>query len=249
MSLKNEFAKWFSPKAPESYRNWFRRNLSGKLDDINEAYKASFGKSLFDIDAENISKEISTIKNNVTNRNEAKDKTFTEYDKRTSNGIPKAIINNYYIRFLDNYNGDGGDDGPDSPAEEGVGTTSFSYEKDLQNSLISQVEELFPGYKIFGNNGEGIEYNINGKRIDLLLEHKTENKLLVVELKAGLANCNVLGQIFMYIGPLMQKYPDKEILGVIIAAEIDESLKMAILANKNVKIMTYKMKLTLEEII
>jgi hypothetical protein len=93
------------------------------------------------------------------------------------------------------------------------------------------------------------EYNINGKRNDLLLEHKTQNKLLVVELKAGLANCNVLGQILMYIGPLMQKYPDKEISGIIIAGEIDNSLKMAILANRNVKTMTYRMNLILEETI
>jgi len=108
--------------------------------------------------------------------------------------------------------------------------------------LLLQAEELFPGYRVFGN-----EYTINGKRIDLLLEHKTENKLLVVELKAGLADSKVFGQISMYIGPLMQKYPDKKISGVIIAGEIDDTLKMAILSNNNIKAMTYKMKLTLEE--
>jgi predicted nuclease of restriction endonuclease-like (RecB) superfamily len=237
MPLINEFADWFSPKAPVSYRSWFGRNLDRKLNDINNAYMTSFNKSLFDVDMENIAEEIVSIRENIENRNEVNDRTFAEYDRRTSNGIPKAIINNWYIRFLENYTG-----------EEDKAVTYFSYEKDLQNSLISQAEELFPGYKIFGNNNEGIEYNINGKRIDLLLEHKTENKLLVVELKAGMADYKVFGQISMYIGPLMQKYPDKEISGVIIAGEIDESLKMAISAYRNVRIMSYKMKLTLEEI-
>jgi hypothetical protein len=250
MNVKNEFAKWFSPKAPESYKNWFRKNLDDKLNDINNAYFASFRRHLFEIDLDNLTEEISIIKNNIIERNNAEDTTFAEYDKRTSNGIPKAIINNYYIRFLNDYNREIDiDDFEHLLHDEDKTVNYFSYEKDLQNSLISQAEELFPGYKIYGNNGEGIQYNINGKKIDLLLEHKTENKLLVIELKAGLADYKVFGQISMYIGPLMQKYPDKEIFGTIIAGEIDESLKMAILVNKNIKTMIYRMKLTLEEII
>jgi hypothetical protein len=249
MSLINEFADWFSPKAPGSYKSWFGKNLDRKLNDINNAYMSSFNKSLFDVDIESIAEEIVNIRNNIENRNEVNDKTFAEYDKRTSNGIPKAIINNWYIRFLENYTVEEiGSEDRKVFSEEDKAVTYFSYEKDLQNSLISEAEELFPGYKIFGDNNEGIEYNINGKRIDLLLEHKTENKLLVVELKAGMADYKVFGQISMYIGPLMQKYPDKEISGVIIAGEIDESLKMAISAYRNVRIMSYKMKLTLEEI-
>jgi len=252
MSLKNEFAKWFYPKSPKSYRTWFGKNLDSKLSDIDEAYKASFEKSLFDIDLNNIAKEKSTIKNNIANRDDAKNKIFADYDKKASNGIPKAIINNYYIRFLEGYDNDEFNIEPieddESSSEENKLITYFSYEKDLQNTLISQADELFPGYKIFGNNGEGIEYNINGKRIDLLLEHTTEKKLLVIELKAGLADYKVFGQISMYIGPLMQRYPDKDISGVIIAGEIDETLKMAILASKTIKTMVYKMSLTLEEV-
>jgi hypothetical protein len=248
MSLKNEFIKWFLPQAPKGYKAWFGKNLDEKLNDINYAYKVSFQKSLFDIDIENISKEVSSIKSNISIRNDVQDKTFAEYDKKNSNGIPKAIINRYYVRFLQTYNDS--IEGPDEPITEVDKTVNlFSYEKDLQNSLISQAEELFPRYKIFGDNSEGIEYNINGKRIDLLLKNEDERKLLVVELKAGPADFKAFGQISMYMGSLMQKYPDKEISGVIIAGEIDVSLKMAILSTKNVKTMTYKMKLELEEII
>jgi len=219
--------------------------LDEKLNDINKAYNSSFNKSLFDIEINNLQEEISIIKNNLRNKNNVDNKTFSEYNDRNQSGIPNAIINTFYLRFLEIY---GSNDSGSEKHEGDKTVTCFSYEKDLQNSLISQVEELFPEYKIFGNNGEGIEYNIEGKRIDLLLEHKAENKLLVIEMKAGLADYKVFGQIAMYMGPLMQK-TDKDIFGIIIAGEIDESLKMAILANKNVKTMTYKINLTLEEIV
>jgi len=246
MNLKNEFAKWFHPRSPQSYKQWYGKGLAEKLNDIDEAYRASFKKSLFNVDFDNVEKEISKMKSNIEKRYDVNDKTFAEYDKKMRNGIPKAIINNYYVPFLENYNNEDMDIIDESPLEEDKTATYFSYEKDLQNSLLLQAEELFPGYKVFGDNEEGKEYPINGKRIDLLLEHKTENKLLVVELKAGLADSKTFGQISMYIGPLMQKFRDKEIAGVIIAGEIDDTLKMAILSNNNIKAMTYKMKLTFE---
>ncbi|GMO49227.1 MAG: hypothetical protein Pg6C_11860 [Treponemataceae bacterium] len=246
MNVKKEFIKWFSPKAPDSYKAWFRKNLDEKLDGISSAYMASFKKPLFDIDVENVPKEISSMKNNIANRFDAEDKTFAEYDNKNGHGIPKAILNVYYTRFLENYDTETGGE-PDQWQEDDQAVNNFTYEKDLQNSVIAQAEELFPGYKIFGDNGEGIEYNINGKRIDLLLENKSGNKLLAVELKAGAADYKTFGQISMYLGPLMHKYPDKEIAGVIIAGEINDSLKMAVLSTKSVKTMTYTMKLTLEE--
>jgi hypothetical protein len=100
LNLKNEFIEWFFPIAPKSYRTWFGKNLNKKLDDINDAYKASFEKSLFDIDIDNIDRERLNIIKNIENRNKAPNKTFVEYDKRSSNGISKTIINKYYTNFL-----------------------------------------------------------------------------------------------------------------------------------------------------
>jgi hypothetical protein len=122
---------------------------------------------------------------------------------------------------------------------------NFTYEKDLQNSLAYQAESLFPGYKIYGNNLDGMEYQIGGKRIDLLLENKNENKLLVIELKADVADFKAYGQICMYFGLLKKQFPNKEINGIIIAGEIDESLRNAASISDKIKLMTYKMELTL----
>jgi len=126
---------------------------------------------------------------------------------------------------------------------------NFTYERDLQIALVRQAEKLFPKYKIFGEDLEGVEYQIEGKRIDLLLENITENKLLAIELKSGIADFKVFGQISMYLGLLKKEFPQKNIGGIIIAGKIDESLKYAVATNENIKIMEYKMELTINEII
>ena len=124
--------------------------------------------------------------------------------------------------------------------------TNFSYERDLKNSMVSQIRELFPGYKIFGEKNEGVEYLIEGKRIDILLE-KDDESLLAIELKSGLANYSVFGQISMYLGLLMERFPNKIIRGCIVAGEIDKTLQSATKTSELISLMTYKMKLELKK--
>jgi len=126
-------------------------------------------------------------------------------------------------------------------------TQNFSYEKDLQISLCSQISELFPQYKIYGENSEGIEYSIENRRIDVLLENIETNDLMVVELKAGVADYKVYGQIAMYIGLLQNNFKSKNVSGVIIAGAIDDSLKQAASISSTVDLRTYFMKIKLEE--
>ena len=125
---------------------------------------------------------------------------------------------------------------------------NFTYERDLQDALINQAEKLFPGYTIFGENLEGREYQIEGKRIDLLMDNSLENELLAIELKAGIADYKVFGQISMYLGLLKKEFPKKNISGIIIAGKIDDSLKYAVTTNERIKIMEYRMELTINEI-
>ena len=118
---------------------------------------------------------------------------------------------------------------------------SFSLEKDLKNVLLLNINNLFPKYNIFGE-----EYPVEGKRIDVLLENKDDKHLLVIELKAGLASREVFGQITSYLGMLMDKFPERIVKGVIIAGEIDNSLKKACKTNPNIKTMVYS--ITLKEV-
>lgn len=124
---------------------------------------------------------------------------------------------------------------------------NFAYEKDLQQTLCMQVYELFPGYDIFGGVEVGIEYPIGSRRIDILLEKTDDKSLLIVELKAGLADYKVFGQISMYLGLIKRKFSERLVEGVIIAGEIEESLVQAAETNSAIKLMTYQMSLKLED--
>lgn len=88
---------------------------------------------------------------------------------------------------------------------------------------------------------------IGGKRIDALLEHKDNQSLLAIELKSGVADFRVFGQMSMYIGLLKQRFPDKDVKGLIISGSIDESLKIACSITNLVSLNTYTMSLELEE--
>ena len=126
-----------------------------------------------------------------------------------------------------------------------VSSNNFSYERDLKNSMVLQINELFPKHKIFGENNEGVEYLIEGKKIDILLE-KNDGSLLAIELKSGTANYKVFGQLSMHLGLLMDRFPEKEIRGCIIAGEIDNTLKSATKTTDLINLKTYKMKLELQ---
>jgi len=124
---------------------------------------------------------------------------------------------------------------------------NFSSEAHMQCEFFSQREKIFSkvesfrGYKIFGENYEGIEYNDwekedknekkEKKAIDFLLQHeKNKNKFKIVELKNGKKGCGVLGQILMYVHLLKDKFKGAEISVDIIANDIDGDLMEAVSA-------------------
>ena len=154
-------------------------------------------------------------------------------------GVDTEIVENE-----DNF-GKIGEDELNEPDDEIITEeVNFTYERDLQDSLTRQIDKLFPEYTLFK---DGVEYYIDGKRIDVLLENKLKNELLVIELKAGLAKKETLGQISEYMGKLKKKFNDKIINGIIIAGEIDDSLKDACFPFPNLKTMIYRIELSLME--
>ncbi len=81
----------------------------------------------------------------------------------------------------------------------------------------------------------------------MLLEHKVDNSLLVIELKSGKADFKVFGQLSMYMALVQREFPNRIIKGVIIAGEIEDSLSQAAETNEKVKLMTYEMSIQLQE--
>ncbi len=137
----------------------------------------------------------------------------------------------------------------DFPVEqrEEEALTNFAYERDLQTALCAQISELFPAYRIYGEFNEGIEYAIERRRIDVLLEHTDSGDLLVVELKSGMADYKTFGQISMYLGLIKNEFPDKSVSGVIVAGTIDESLRQACEITDKIKLKIYRMTVELED--
>lgn len=125
--------------------------------------------------------------------------------------------------------------------------TNFAYERDLKTTLCAQISELFPGYRIFGESNLGVEYSIGGRRIDVLLEKPEKDELLAVELKSGLADFKVFGQISMYLGLLKSQFPSKSVSGVIVAGAIDDSLRQACAITEKVTLKIYRMSIELED--
>ena len=166
-----------------------------------------------------------------------------------SNSLYRAAITRYSEFFVTQHESTVNEEQQNEAfiQEESEEKINFAYERDLQTTLCSQVSELFPNYKIFGENNLGIEYSIKGRRIDVLLEHVENNSLLAVELKSGVADFKVFGQISMYIGLLKEKFPNIDISGVIIAGSIHESLQQACLITDIIELRVYRMSLELEK--
>lgn len=167
-------------------------------------------------------------------------------------GRYRAAISRY-SEFFVHKNETSRPEGNDDPVEQGIvenepesPQTNFAYERDLQTTLCAQISELFPGYKIFGESNLGIEYSIGGRRIDVLLEQVDSGDLLAVELKSGIADFKVFGQISMYLGLLQKQFQNKSISGVIVAGTIDDSLRQACAITDKVSLKIYRMSIELE---
>ncbi|EGA69408.1 hypothetical protein VISI1226_09519 [Vibrio sinaloensis DSM 21326] len=127
-------------------------------------------------------------------------------------------------------------------------TFNLSYERDLQSSMILQINTLFPEYQIFGGDTlEGVEFAINGKRIDILLEHKERSELLAIELKTGIGDFKVFGQIAMYLGLLEERFPGYDCSGVIVCGQVDESLSLACKMSDRVSVKQYNIQIVLTD--
>jgi len=95
----------------------------------------------------------------------------------------------------------------------------------------------------------GVEYPLNlGNRhwyIDILSQDRTTGELVVIELKRGRATTRTLGQIQKYMGFVEQNLSssDDRVIGMIIAANMDDGLKYALSQTPNVEFLKYNAKI------
>lgn len=130
-----------------------------------------------------------------------------------------------------------GQDSLDEAAE-----TTFSLEYDLENSLVSNLEQLEKGLRLYQKNGtSGQQFDARpAGRIDILA---LDSKLcfVVIELKAGEADRQVCGQVQSYMGWVKENLADHgEVRGIIIASDFTDRLVYAAKVVPNLKLKKYE---------
>ena len=122
---------------------------------------------------------------------------------------------------------------------------SLSMERDLQTFLLSDLNQIEKGLRLFEG---GKEFQIDVGRIDILAQAKN-NDFVVIELKAGKAKDDALGQILGYMGFINEKIAKgKKVRGYIIANDFEERLKYAVKNIPNVKLKAYKVNFSFVDI-
>jgi restriction system protein len=131
--------------------------------------------------------------------------------------------------------------------------SEFGLESHLEDFLIENWRKLGPGtkYNIIKEDDQIVsqQYVTPIGRIDILARAKNNSGWLIIELKKGKSDDQVVGQILRYIGWVKENLTEKgeDVRGLIITKEKDEKLMYALKTLGNVNLMTYSVKFNLKE--
>ncbi len=135
-------------------------------------------------------------------------------------------------------------------AEELAAEQEFAQEADLRDFLAKNLSVIEPGLRLYEElrSGEGIEYSIDGGRIDILAKDREDN-FVVIELKVSRGRNRTIGQLLYYMG-----WIDKRLVksgkcrGIIIAKEISDDLRLACERVKGVSLYKYTLSVMTEKV-
>lgn len=119
----------------------------------------------------------------------------------------------------------------------------FELERHLQSELRREIDQLEPGLEIID---QGLERSVESGFIDILARDAS-GALVVIELKAGMAKRDAVGQITGYMGDLIGEEPNTSIRGILVAAEFDKSCLSGVRAIPTLKLKRYRFSFTFEE--
>jgi len=144
---------------------------------------------------------------------------------------------NYHIMVLPKITQPGYDDAVDALE------TTFGLERDLQKVLRKNIEQLEPGLKIVDEGKETVVET--GGRIDILAED-ANGTTVVIELKAGEADREAVGQILDYMGNKMNE--GKTVRGILVAGDFPTGTIAAARAVPNLQLQKYRVQFSFEAV-
>jgi hypothetical protein len=118
----------------------------------------------------------------------------------------------------------------------------FEFEADLQRELRRNISQLEPGLTIVDG---GREDQVDAGYIDILCRDN-KSRLVVVELKAGIARASVVAQILAYMATAADKHGG-DVRGIIIASDFEPRVRHAVRATTNLTLKQYCYNFKFEE--
>lgn len=116
--------------------------------------------------------------------------------------------------------------------ENCYGDLDQNYDTDQLESIISTLTY---------SADDGAERYVASGRIDITAQDR-DNNIVVIELKAGKARGDVIGQILGYMGDIITKELDTPVRGIIVASDFDQRVKSASRVISNLSLKEYKIK-------
>jgi hypothetical protein len=130
----------------------------------------------------------------------------------------------------------------------------FALERQLEEFLLENWERtpLAKEWVVFSTPDDpeaGNQYPTDVGRIDILAVHKTQPRLLVIELKRNQSTDQTVGQTLRYVGWVKKHLTQDEqsVEALIIAHQIEKEAHYAISTLPNVRMMTYEVEFRLNE--
>jgi len=118
----------------------------------------------------------------------------------------------------------------------------LSLERDIQMALRHDITRLEPGLRIIGGGDE--RYVASGF-IDILCKDE-QDRVVVVELKAGKSDPRVIGQTLGYMGDLMDEDSLTSVRGIIVAHDFDTRTRSAARAVESLTLYSYTVAFTFQ---
>jgi RecB family endonuclease NucS len=120
--------------------------------------------------------------------------------------------------------------------------TTFGLEDDLQKALRKNIEQLEPGLRIVDGDKERI---VESGRIDILAEDSS-GTTVIIELKAGVADRDAVGQIAGYMGDFISK--GEAVRGILVAGDFPARAISAAKAIPNLQLRKYGFQFSFEPV-